>query len=79
MKRVQAACISQTLRFLLREDMEKDLAIKAVDEEVAHYKRSLERTATKYRILEEKREVDGSVTIRIKKQYNQSPVGDYLD
>ena len=53
MKRVKAACICQTLHFQLKEDVEHNYAVKLVQEEVAHYKASMERNKTKYRILEE--------------------------
>lgn len=79
MKRVKAACIIQTLHFLLKEDLGGDYAKKAVQEEVAKYKRGLERSGAKYRILSEETQPDGSVVIEIKKQYNTSPVGDYLN
>ena len=38
MKRVKAACICQTLHFLLKEDTEPGLARRLVQEEVAAYK-----------------------------------------
>jgi len=79
MKRVQAACICQTLHFLLKDDLEHESAVKLVAEEVAHYKASLERSHTRYRITGEETQPDGSVVIRILKQYNQCDVGDYLN
>lgn len=79
MKRIKAACICQTLHFLLKEDTEPVLAQRLVQDEVAAYRKRLEVSGAKYRILSEKRQTDGSVILRIKKQYNQSPVGDYLD
>ncbi|MDO4864839.1 MAG: hypothetical protein Q4A05_11785 [Ruminococcus sp.] len=79
MKRVKEACICQTLHFMLKDDIEHELAVKLVNEEVAKYKESLDKTRTKYRITEETTQPDGSVIIRIKKQYNTSPVGAYLD
>lgn len=79
MKRVQAACICQTLHFILKEDIDHSLAARQVAEEVAHYKDSLERSRTKYKILEETKLPDDSIVIKIKKQYSTSPVGDYLD
>ena len=33
----------------------------------------------KHRILSEKTNEDGSIVIEIKKQYNSSPVGEYLN
>lgn len=79
MKRVKAACITQTLHFLLKEDVPHDYAIKLVSEEVKKYKGQLEKNKTKYKILSEETQEDGSVIIEIKKQYNTSPTGNYLD
>lgn len=79
MKRVKAACICQTLHFMLKEDVEHTFAARQVKEEVAHYKNTLERNHTKYKILEETVQPDDSIIIKIIKQYNSSPVGDYLN
>lgn len=79
MKRVKKACITQTLHFLLKEDAGHDYALKLVSEEVKKYKEQLDRSKTKYKILSEETQADGSVIIEIKKQYNTSPVGNYLD
>ena len=74
MKRVKAACICQTLHFMLKDDLGHDYAVKLVK-----YKASLNRNRTKYKIVSEETQADGSVMIKIIKQYNTSPVGDYLD
>lgn len=79
MKRVKAACITQTLHFLLKEDYGHDYAVKMVKEEVARYKKQLENNGVRYKILSETEQQDGSVVIEIKKQYNSSPVGSYLN
>ena len=79
MKRVKAACITQTLHFMLKEDFGHDYAVQLVSEEVKKYKSHLDKTGTKYKILSETTQDDGSVIIEIKKQYNTSPVGDYLN
>ena len=79
MKRVTAACITQTLHFLLKEDVGQEYAKKLVTEEVKKYKASLDRNKTSYKILSEETQADGSVIIEIKKQYNTSPIGHYLD
>ena len=79
MKRVKAACITQTLHFLLKEDMGKEYAKKLVTEEVQKYKEHLDKNRTQYKILSEETQTDGSVIIEIKKQYNTSPIGHYLD
>ena len=78
MKRVKAACICQTLHFMLKEDLGHDYAAKLVKEEVTHYKKTLDRNHTQYRIVEEIQQPDDSIILKVIKQYNQSPVGDYL-
>ena len=70
MKRIKAACIKQTLHFLLKEDINHDLAVKLVREEVDKYKMQLDRNRTQYKILAESVEPDGSVMVEILKQYN---------
>ena len=79
MKRVQSACIIQTLHFLQKDEPDRALAEKMIAEEVRRYKAHLTQTGTKYKILSETPQPDGSVVIEIKKQYNASPVGSYLD
>lgn len=79
MKRVKAACITQTLHFLLKDEVPHDYAVKLVSEEVKKYKEQLTKNRTKYKILSEETQADGSIIIEIKKQYNTSPVGNYLD
>ncbi len=78
MKRVQAACICQTLHFCQKDVVPKDVNEKLAREEIEKYKQSLERSKTEYRILEEKKQDDGSIMIKVIKQYNNSPIGDYL-
>lgn len=79
MKRVKAACICQTLHFMLKEDVVHDDAVRLVQDEVAHYKKNLERNHTRYKIVEETAQPDGSILVKVIKQYNASPVGNYLD
>ncbi len=47
--------------------------------EFEQYKKGLERNRTKYKIIEESEQSDGSIIVKVIKQYNASPVGDYLD
>ncbi|MGM9554597.1 MAG: hypothetical protein ACI3V2_09845 [Faecousia sp.] len=77
MKRVKAACICQTLHFMRKEELGQTDA--SVQEEVERYKQSLDRSRTQYKILEETPQPDGSVILKLKKQYNQSPVGEYFN
>lgn len=79
MKRVKAACICQTLHFLLKEDLGHDYAVSLVKKEVEQYKIGLDRHHIQYKIVEENEQPDGSIVIKIIKQYNSSPVGDYLN
>ena len=79
MKRVKAACLCHTLHFQLKEDLGRDYAAKLVQQEVQHYKDGLDKSSTRYKILEETVQPDGSVIIKIKKQYNNTNVGDYFD
>ena len=46
MKRIKAACICQTLHFMLKEDAEHDWAVKQVEQEVEQYKKTLDRNRT---------------------------------
>lgn len=78
MKRVKAACLQQVLHFSPKEGTAPQFAAQAVQDEVAQYKAHLERIRTQYKIVREELQPDGSVLLEIKKQYNTSPVGDYL-
>lgn len=79
MKRVKAACICQTLHFMLKEDVGHEYAVSLVKQEVEQYKKRLERNFTKYKITEQTEQPDGSIIVKVIKQYNSSPVGNYLD
>ncbi len=79
MKRIKAACICQTIHFMLKEDAERQWAKNQVKQDVENYKQGLERNRTQYKIVEETTQPDGSVIVKIIKQYNTAPVGDYLN
>jgi hypothetical protein len=79
MKRIKAACICQTLHFMLKDGAEHQWAVEQVQRDVENYKQSLVRSGTQYRIVEETLQPDGSIILQIIKQYNASPVGHYLD
>lgn len=79
MKRIKAACITQTLCFSNHDGETTDYAKKVIQQEYEKYKMQLDRNHTKYKILSEKTNEDGSILVEIKKQYNTSPVGRYLD
>ena len=79
MKRVKAACICQTLCFSAKDDVPMDYAAELVKKEAEAYKMSLDKNGTKYKIIEESVQPDGSIVIKIIKQYNQCSVGNYHD
>lgn len=79
MKRVKAACICQTLHFMLKEDVGHDYAIQLVKEEYENYKKGMDQNKTQYKILEEDVQSDGSIVVKLIKQYNTSPIGEYLN
>lgn len=79
MKRIKAACICQTLHFMLKDGVGHDDAVKQVEQEVEQYKKNLERKHIKHKIVAQSKEQDGSITLKVIKQYNSSPVGSYLD
>lgn len=79
MKRIKAACIKQVLHFQLKEELGHDYAEKMVEAEVKRYKDGLDSNRTKYKIISEEKQEDGSIIIEIIKQYNMAPVGDYLN
>lgn len=78
MKRIKAACLTQTLVFSNHDGETTEYAKKMIQKEYEKYKEQLDKSRTKYVILSEKVNDDGSIIIEIKKQYNTSPVGDYL-
>lgn len=79
MKRIKYACLEQTIHFMLKDDQSHADAVRMVENEVTGYKLQMERSHTKYRILSEEKQADGSVILQIRKQYNHYDCGDYLD
>ena len=79
MRRIKAACLEQTVQFLLKDGVDRQTAQDMLEQEYADYKENLKRSNTRYRILEEDRQPDGSLIIRIIKQYNGHDCGAYLN
>lgn len=79
MKRIQAACLLQTIHFQLKEDLGHAAAVHAVKEEVEHYKQQLARNHTKFQIVDETEQPDGSILMHIKKQYNAHKCDEYMN
>ena len=73
MKRVKAACIAQTLVFMQKEDcgFSREQVLAMNRQEVSRYKNTLERTHTRYKLLSEEEQEDGSIVVRVRKQYNE--------
>ena len=82
MKRVQAACILQTLVFQQKDDsyFSKEKKIALNKEEVEKYKASLEKNKTRFQIVEETLQPDGAILVRVRKQYNdKTDVAEYFN
>ncbi|MBQ2853859.1 MAG: hypothetical protein IJE81_00130 [Oscillospiraceae bacterium] len=81
MKRVKAACILQTLVFQQKEDcgFSREQILNMNRQELNRYKQSLERTRTRYQIDSEEEQENGSIVIRVRKQYNdKADVSEYF-
>ena len=72
MKRITSACLEQTIRFF-----DATGTIKPEDE-LEQYRKKMDKRNTKYEILETNKESDGSIIIKIKKQYNTYGTEGYL-
>ncbi|MBQ6067560.1 MAG: hypothetical protein IJK89_12170 [Clostridia bacterium] len=82
MKRVKSACILQTLVFAQKPELGygKDRALKLNREELEHYKSTLERSKTRYQIVDTSESEDGSLVVRVRKQYNdKTDVSEYFN
>ena len=79
MKRIKAACLKQTNHFMLKEDLPHDEAVQFVKAEYEHYLAQLERNRTQYRILEKTEQPDGSLLVKLKKQYNSYDCTPYMN
>lgn len=79
MKRIKSACLLQTIHFMLKEDLGHEEAVRAVKDEFERYKNQLDRNRTKYQIVDEKEQPDGSIIIHIKKQYNSHNCDEYMN
>ena len=78
MKRIKSACLLQTIHFQLKEDIPHETAVRGVREELEHYKNQLTRNRTCYQIVDEAVQPDGSILLRIKKQYNSYNCDEYM-
>jgi len=77
MKRVKAACILQTLVFAQKEDcgLTREQQLR-----LSRYKATMDRSRTRYQITEETEQSDGSVIVRVRKQYSdRADVSEYFN
>ncbi len=74
MKRVKSACIFQTLIFSQKPEMglSKERALRLNREEFERYVQGLERTRTRHQIVDKTEMNDGSIIIKVRKQYNDT-------
>ena len=79
MKRIKAACLEQTIHFMLKEDLPHDEEEQIVKAEYEHYLAQLERNRTQYRILEKTEQPDGSLLVKLKKQYKRYDCTPYMN
>lgn len=82
MKRVKAACILQTLVFAQKDDcgLTREQQLRINHDEVKRYRETLDRSCTRYQITEEMEQADGSVIVRVRKQYNEkADVSEYFN
>jgi hypothetical protein len=79
MKRILSACLLETIHFKLKDGLEPEEAAKFVREELAHFKAHMNHTRTRYVVEEEQPQPDGSILVRVKKQYNRYDTGKYLE
>lgn len=82
MKRVQSACIFQTLIFAQKEDAgyTREQMVSLNREEIARYRAAMDRAHTRYQITEETELPDGSIRLCIRKQYNdRADVSEYFN
>lgn len=75
MKRIKYACLEQTLHFFVQDST----ALRTAKDEFEMYKKGLDRNKTAYKVLSEEEQSDGSLIVKLKKQYNSYAYGDYLD
>lgn len=72
MKRITSACLLQTIRFNSIDGTDPKLELDA-------YLSKLDKKKSKYTVLESKNEENGSIVIKIKRQYLTYSTEGYLD
>lgn len=72
MKRVKAGCIMQTLVFTQKDSafLRKDTILDANRREIQRYFAGMDRNHIRYQSVSQEEQEDGSIILRIRKQYN---------
>ena len=78
MKRIQYACLDQTLHFTLKDGVPRDWAQRLVQDEYAAYKHQLNDRRVPHKMLSSQTQPDGSILVKVRRQLNQYDVGPYL-
>ena len=78
MKRITSACLEQTLLFSLKEHVSPEADRESVRQEYEHYKKQMDHKRVRYEILAEEEQGDGTLRVRVKRQYNNYPWDGYL-
>ncbi len=79
MKRVKAACLEQTIQFTQKDAFPSEYSRQQIRREYESYREHLDRNKTPYKIIDEQEQPDGSLIVKIKRQNNTQPVGEYLN
>ena len=72
MRRITSACLLQTIKFDTANDANPEQELKI-------YLSKLDSKKTKYVIEEQKKEADGSVVLKIRRQYTAYKTYGYMD
>lgn len=79
MKRIKAACLAQTVAFAPKDDIPREEALNAVGVEAQEYKSALASGGKKYELLSEETLQDGTIVLKVKKQYMEHSCEGYID
>ena len=82
MKRIQSSAVFQTVLFSQKPEngYSRDEAFKINYAEVEYYTQKMDRTRTRYKIVKREEQVDGSIILWVRKQYNDRiDVKEYFD
>ena len=68
MKFVRSVSLDQTIHFPLKKELSAIAAKKEVQREVDRYKLYLQRNGSRYEVVNEQKEPDGSIVLHIRKR-----------